>query len=169
MKSVIEVKIVKRVTNCILQNGNQILMLQKPRRGWWVVPGGKVEPKESLQESVKREFYEETNLVLEDPQLRGIFSIIIEDNGVFVEEWMLFTYYASKFRGALKKDCEEGILEWKNINQILSLPKAKGDNIYFEHIFSSDQLITGKFIYTPDYDLISYHIDPLYQHKVVTV
>ncbi|OEF98827.1 NUDIX hydrolase [Vulcanibacillus modesticaldus] len=149
----------KRVANCLLKKGEQVLMLQKPRRGWWVVPGGKVETTETIQEAVIREFYEETNLKLINPVLRGVFNIIIKDGEKFIEEWMMFTYFADSYTGELNLDCEEGILEWKNINEILALPKAQGDNIYLEHILNSDEVITGKFIYTPDYELIAYSMD----------
>jgi len=152
-----------------LQDGYQILMLQKPRRGWWVVPGGKIETGETLQEAVKREFYEETDLIIENPELRGVFTIVIEDQGQIVEEWMLFTYYANQYHGVLKKHCNEGILEWKKMNQVIDLPKAMGDNVYFQHVFTSERLITGKFVYTPEYELISYTLDKQHQTKVVPV
>ena len=138
-------------------------MLKKPRRGWWVVPGGKMESQETLQEAVKREFFEETGLSLEHPELRGVFTIVVKDNGEVLEEWMLFTYYANQFQGIVNEYCEEGQLEWVPLKQVVSLPKAEGDNVYFEHIFSSKQLITGTFVYTPDYQLISYRMDPLNQ------
>ncbi|MCY8461779.1 NUDIX hydrolase, partial [Bacillus spizizenii] len=32
----------QRVTNCVLQTDDKVLLLQKPRRGWWVAPGGKM-------------------------------------------------------------------------------------------------------------------------------
>lgn len=156
----IEVKSLKRVVNCILKEENRILMLQKPKRGWWVVPGGKVEETETLQEAIIREFHEETNLSLERLALKGIFSIIVIDKSRVLEEWMLFTYFSEDYSGILTENCKEGILKWKEVEEVLSLPKAKGDNIYLRHIFNSDVLITGKFYYTPDYSLISYYIDP---------
>lgn len=134
-------------------------MLQKPRRGWWVAPGGKVEPTESIQEAVLREFLEETNLTLEKPALKGVFNIILKSGNRIIDEWMLFTFYATKYYGQLNPVCEEGRLEWKNLREIGLLPKAKGDNIYLKHLLTSRELITGKFIYTPDYELISYSLD----------
>ena len=83
-----------------------------------------------------------------------------------IDEWMLFTYYANSSKGSLNIHCDEGQLEWIPTKQVISLPKAAGDNVYFEHIFSSNQLITGTFVYTPDYELISYRIDPLYPQLV---
>lgn len=149
----------QRVANCILLDKNQILMLQKPSKGWWFVPGGKMESGETIQQSVKREFLEETNLMLIDSELRGVFTILIEDNDCYINEWMLFTYLSTKFTGELTSFCKEGELKWVNIEDMLSLPKAKGDNIFLDRIINKDEFITGRFIYTPDYELKSYFID----------
>ncbi|WP_256592921.1 NUDIX domain-containing protein, partial [Pseudomonas sp. 2822-17] len=59
----------------------EVLTLQKPRRGWWVAPGGKMGLGETIRESVKREFWEETGVYIKDPNLKGIFTILIEENG----------------------------------------------------------------------------------------
>lgn len=140
-------------------------MLQKPKRGWWVVPGGKVEPTETIQEAVLREFHEETNLLLKNPTLKGVFTIILKDNNQVIEEWMLITYFADSYSGELTLHCNEGILKWVDINDVFGLPKAKGDNVYLRHILNTNQFISGKFYYTPQYELISYKID----HKLETV
>ena len=149
----------KRVVNCILEKDNKILMLQKPKKGWWVVPGGKIESTETIQEAIIREFHEETNLILTTPDLKGIFNIIIQDGKEVVDEWMMFTYFAKDFSGNLATHCDEGILRWKKIDELFSLPKAEGDNIFLKHIIYSNKFISGKFYYTPEYDLISYKID----------
>jgi len=149
----------KRVANCILKEGNQILMLQKPKRGWWVVPGGKIEATETVQEAVNREFFEETNLKLENPMLKGVFNIIIKEQNEVIDEWMLFTFYATRYSGQITSRCREGVLQWKNINDVLSLPKAKGDNVYLQQILMTNELMTGKFVYTSEYELLTYTID----------
>ncbi len=158
----------KRVANCILQDGDRILMLQKPKRGWWVVPGGKIEPMESVQEAAIREFQEETHLKVDNLSLKGVFTIIIKDQDKLLDEWMLFTFYATDYSGKLTSNCREGLLEWKQLHDVLKLPKAKGDNIYLKHILLTNELLTGKFIYTPEYELISYSIDiqPEKGHKI---
>ncbi len=149
----------KRVVNCILESNNQILMLQKPKRGWWVVPGGKIESTETIHEAILREYKEETHLILKNPSLKGVFNIIIKDGDKLIEEWMMFTYYAHHYSGQLATYCDEGHLEWKNKNEIIHLPKAKGDNIYLNKIVLENKLITGKFIYTTNYELLTYSID----------
>jgi 8-oxo-dGTP diphosphatase len=71
--------IMRLVANCVIRQGDRLLMLQKPKRGWWSAPGGKVEVGESLAEAVVREVREETGLVISDHRLRGIFTILRQD------------------------------------------------------------------------------------------
>jgi 8-oxo-dGTP diphosphatase len=144
------------VTNCIVRHGEQILMLQKPRRGWWVCPGGKVEPGESLVEAVTREYREETGLTIESPDLRGVFTVILQEGSNMTDHWMLFTFYTDKWSGKLLKETEEGILQWVPVDSLSKRPMAEGDRIFLRHILQDNRLMTGKFIYTPDYRLLSW-------------
>ena len=89
-------KLLQRVTNCMLVHNNKLLLLQKPSRGWWVAPGGKMESGESMKEAVVREIFEETGLRIQDPRLRGVFSIVIKDKEQLISEWMMFTFQADK-------------------------------------------------------------------------
>ncbi|WP_017726317.1 8-oxo-dGTP diphosphatase [Halalkalibacterium ligniniphilum] len=150
----------QRVTNCILIDGKQVLLLQKPSRGWWVAPGGKMEPGESIKEAVTREYREETGIHLKNPQLQGVFSMVIIDQGKIIDDWMMFTFKASTYEGERLAFSPEGTLAWKNRNDIHSLPMAEGDHLIFKHILSSDDLIYGTFHYTPDFQLVSYRLDP---------
>lgn len=149
----------QRVTNCVLRDGNRVLLLRKPRRGWWVAPGGKMEPAESVTEAVIREYREETGLTLIDPALRGVFTVLIEDGGRVVDEWMLFTFYAERYEGEPVTDSPEGVLAWHEVSRIPELPTAPGDQLFLTHIAQGGGLITGKFRYTPDYALIDCVID----------
>jgi mutator protein MutT len=74
----------------ILFNENQEVLLikrnQPPAQGLWSIPGGRLEPGESLVEACRREFYEETNLETDvkhivavvDRQLEGFHYVIID-------------------------------------------------------------------------------------------
>ncbi len=79
----IEVNGVQRVTNCLYQDGDKVLLLQKPRRNWWVAPGGKMESGESIRDAVIREYREETGIYLKNPDLKGVFTFIIKDGDQF--------------------------------------------------------------------------------------
>lgn len=150
----------QRVTNCVLLKGNEVLLLQKPRRGWWVAPGGKMEPGESIKDTVIREYREETGIFLKDPTLKGVFTIIIQENGQTVSEWMMFTFLATNYDGENVDESEEGKIEWHQLDKIASLPMAPGDYHILDFVSKGSGMIYGTFTYTPDFELLSYRLDP---------
>lgn len=113
----------------MLQTDDQVLLLQKPRRGWWVAPGGKMESGESVRDSVIREYREETGIYILNPQLKGVFTFIIKEQEQIVSEWMMFTFVADSYTGRNVAESEEGVLKWHDVKDIHSLPMAPGDGI----------------------------------------
>ncbi|MCA1031531.1 8-oxo-dGTP diphosphatase [Bacillus timonensis] len=150
----------QRVTNCVLVKDNKVLLLQKPRRGWWVAPGGKMEQAESIRESCIREFREETGVYLKNPHIKGIFTIIIKENDVVVSEWMMFSFLATEFDGTNVNESEEGIVAWHDADAIPNLPMAPGDYHIIDYLLKGSGVIYGTFTYTPDFELLSYRLDP---------
>ena len=150
----------QRVTNCVLLKDNQILLLQKPRRGWWVAPGGKMEPGESVRDSCIREYREETGIYLKDPQLKGVFTFIMKEEDQVISEWMMFTFLATDSEGDALDECEEGILSWKPIEEVRDLPMAPGDHHILDYVTKGSNMIFGTFTYTPNFELLSYRLDP---------
>ncbi|MBN8235407.1 8-oxo-dGTP diphosphatase [Halobacillus kuroshimensis] len=150
----------QRVANCILRSNDKILMLKKPRRGWYVAPGGKMEPGENIKDSAVREFKEETGLDIENPELRGSFTFIMREEEKTAQEWMMFTFYTTSYTGELLEESEEGELEWVPVDEVLNKPMAEGDREIFRHILSSDHQLYGTFVYTTDFQLIDQDLDP---------
>lgn len=150
----------QRVANCILMNNEHILMIKKPRRGWYAMPGGKMEQGESIKESVVREFKEETDLKLNRPELSGVFTFNVFDDDELVQEWMMFTFKCDSYEGILTDYSDEGELEWVPFNKVATLPMAEGDRRIFRHILTSKKLLYGTFSYTQDYELIDFRLDP---------
>ncbi|MFS0655175.1 8-oxo-dGTP diphosphatase [Bacillus sp. 179-C3.3 HS] len=150
----------QRVTNCVLHHDDQVLLLQKPRRGWWVAPGGKMESGESVKDSVIREYREETGIYILNPQLKGVFTFIIKEGDQVVQEWMMFTFMADSFTGKNVSESEEGILKWHDINDVPDLPMAPGDRHILDFMLKGKGLLHGTFTYTPDFELIAYRLDP---------
>ncbi|WJV61315.1 NUDIX domain-containing protein [Pectobacteriaceae bacterium CE70] len=60
--------------NVILTDAHQRILLQLRREGTWGLPGGLLEPGESLEETAVREVKEETNLDVRQLALLGVFS-----------------------------------------------------------------------------------------------
>jgi 8-oxo-dGTP diphosphatase len=151
---------VQRVTNCVLIRDKQVLMLKKPRRGWWVAPGGKMEPGESVRDSCIREYREETGIYLKSPQLKGIFTFIMKENDQVLSEWMMFTFFSTDSDGMQVDESDEGKLEWQPLDQLKNLPMAAGDYHIIDYMIHGNGIIYGTFTYTKDFQLISYRLDP---------
>ncbi|WP_430791034.1 NUDIX hydrolase [Virgibacillus flavescens] len=149
----------QRISNCILIDQNKILLVKKPRRGWYAIPGGKMEQGETIKESAMREYGEETALRLNDPRLAGVFTFSIYDNEKLVDEWMMFTFMAVAFDGELTEHCNEGILEWVDKTKINETPMAEGDREIFKHVLSGSGILYGSFSYTEDFELLSMRFD----------
>nr|MDH3175137.1 8-oxo-dGTP diphosphatase [Bacillus pumilus] len=150
----------QRVTNCVLHHEDQVLLLQKPRRGRWVAPGGKMESGESVKDSVVREYREETGIYILNPQLKGVFTFIIKEGDQIVQEWMMFTFMADSFTGKNVTESEEGILKWHEVKDVPHLPMAPGDSHILDFMLKGKGLLHGTFTYTPDFELIAYRLDP---------
>ncbi len=58
----------------IIQNDNQQILLQHRRDGNWGLPGGLMEPGESLEDTATREVYEETGFRIERLTMLELFS-----------------------------------------------------------------------------------------------
>lgn len=150
-------KIVSPLTLVYLTEGNAVLMLKRAKNkqmlpGKWLGLGGKVEPKESIVDSVKREFLEETGLTIYDPVLRGSFTWINDSKYIGT----VYIFHSEKYSGTLHKVCDEGILAWHPIDSIVSLP----DLADHQRGFLPDILKDPLFFYTgiglyDDHSLIS--------------
>lgn len=155
----------QRVTNCVLVTNDQVLLLQKPSRGWWVAPGGKMESGESIKESSTREIREETGLSVSHPELNGVYTIVIEENNETLSEWMLFTFKAEAYSGTLLEQSPEGELKWWPCEEVAHLPMAEGDKFIIEHALNGQGVQYGTFYYTPEYKLLRSRLDPAAQPK----
>ncbi|MCY8026677.1 8-oxo-dGTP diphosphatase [Bacillus sonorensis] len=150
----------QRVTNCVLTSDDKVLLLKKPRRGWWVAPGGKMESGETVRDAVIREFREETGIYVLNPKLKGIFTFIIKENDQVVSEWMMFTFVADHYTGSHVEESEEGIIRWHQAEDMENLPMAPGDVHILDFMLKGSGLLHGTFTYTPDFELLSYRLDP---------
>lgn len=60
----------------IIQN-EKILLIKRakePFKGWWAIPGGRLEDDETAEECLRREVKEETGIDIEQEKLIGIYS-----------------------------------------------------------------------------------------------
>ena len=138
-------------TLCYIERDNQYLMLHRVKKindlnhDKWIGIGGKFEDKESPEDCLLREAYEETGLKLTHYRYHGLVTFISDR---WPTEYMhLFT--ADGFTGNIKI-CDEGTLEWVDKQKIRALPQWEGDKIFFDLIEQNAPFFSLKLRYKGD-------------------
>ena len=72
-----------------------------------IFPGGHVEEREAISDSVIREVFEETGLIIKNPQLCGIKDWVQKDGA----RYMVFLYKTNDFEGEILSS-KEGKVFW---------------------------------------------------------
>ena len=123
----------RNTTLCYIERGEEWLLLHRTKKendlnkDKWIGVGGKFEDKESPEDCLLREVYEETGLTLTSYAYRGIVTFISDQ---YETEYMhLFT--ADGFEGT-PGECDEGDLEWISKERFASLPQWEGDKIFLK-------------------------------------
>ncbi len=142
----------RNTTLCYLERGRDYLMLHRVKKevdenkDKWIGIGGKFEEGESPEDCLLREVREETGLTLTSWRYRGIVTFVSDEWGT--EYMHLFT--ADAWEGALRQDCDEGVLEWIDREKLLSLPIWEGDKIFLRLLDQDAPFFSLKLRYEGD-------------------
>ena len=141
----------KNVTLCYIERGDEYLMLHRVKKkndvnqDKWIGVGGKFEDKESPEDCILRETFEETGLKLTDYRYRGLVTFV---NTIYETEYMhLFT--ATGWEGTIG-ECSEGNLEWVKKSEVPSLPIWEGDKIFLKLLADEEPFFSLKLSYDGD-------------------
>lgn len=142
---------VKLSTLCYIEKDNQYLMLHRVKKekdvnkDKWIGVGGHFEAGESPEECLLREVKEETGYDLTSYQYRGIVTFVFAD--IETEYMSLFT--ADGFEGE-QIVCNEGNLEWIDIEKIENLNLWNGDRIFLKLLRENFSFFSLKLVYNVD-------------------
>lgn len=138
----------KMATLCYIRNEKSILLLHRNKKendvhaGKYNGLGGKFEAGETPEDCARREVFEESGLVVEDLDLRGILTFPKFAKG---EDWYVFVYVIDKFNGDLI-DSPEGTLEWVDEERLGELNFWEGDRIFIPWLKRKERF-SAKFSY----------------------
>lgn len=142
---------VRLSTLCYIEKDHQYLMLHRVikkndvNKDKWIGVGGHFEYGESPEECVLREVKEETGYTLTSYRYRGLVTFVFAD--IEMEYMSLFT--ADGFEGD-PIPCDEGILEWVDIDKIGELNLWEGDRIFFKLLEEEIPFFSLKLVYSAD-------------------
>jgi 8-oxo-dGTP diphosphatase len=152
-----------KFTICFIRQGSKVLLLNREKASWmgaWNGVGGKLEPNETPREGILREVAEETGIMLDSIQFKGIVSWMVD--GTMTGG--MYTYMAElpeDYAYATPIKTEEGILDWKELQWILhpnnvglaaniagSIEKLLFDPACYEYrcFYSEGKLLRQQFI-----------------------
>ena len=135
-------------TLCYIEQDDKYLMLHRVKKEHdinkdkWIGIGGHFEGTESPEECLLREVWEETGLTLTDYRFRGLVTFV---SGEECLEYMAL-YTATGFTGDMLP-CDEGTLEWVDIDKIMTLNIWEGDKIFFRLIDQDAPFFSLKLVY----------------------
>ena len=125
----------------IFDKENRVLMQKRSDNGQWGFPGGFMELSESVQDTARREVYEETGIKVEELELFGVYSGPQYDktfsNGDQVS-LVLISFICKRYSGKLVESNEESLQ-----NKFYPL-KDLPENIFTEHKMLVDDLLSKR-------------------------
>lgn len=135
-------------TLCYMEKDGKYLMLHRitkkndVNKDKWIGVGGHFEAEESPEDCLLREVWEETGFTLTSYRFRGLVTFV---SGNGITEYMSL-YTADGFTGEMA-ECNEGVLEWVNIEDIWNLNIWEGDKIFFRLMDENEPFFSLKLVY----------------------
>lgn len=115
---------------CVWRGGKVLLVERaKPPLGLWSLPGGHVEPGETVEDAARRELMEETGLTAELQHLVGVFDIIRRDaNGILLIHYAVACYTGFAGDGDAIAGGDAAAVRWldpENLEGLSLVPNIK--------------------------------------------
>lgn len=118
----------------ILRHGTSFLLLKRnkpPNIGRYVPVGGKIDPHERPFATALREAYEEAGVQLKAEQVR--YAGVLAESSPTGYNWICFIYQA-EVELFSPPPCDEGTLEWVDLDHIPGLPTPPTDWQIYQYV-----------------------------------
>ena len=130
---------------CLVCDHDRYLLQNRVKADWrgYALPGGHVEPGESVVDAVIREMKEETSLTVTSPKLRGIKHFPTPQG-----RYIVFLFFADEFSGEVSSS-DEGEVRWFYKNELASIP-AVDDLSELIRVIEDDHLTEFQYVVKDD-------------------
>ena len=130
---------------CLIHNEDSYLLQDRVKEDWkgYTLPGGHIEPGESIVDAVVREMKEETGLMIKSPRLCGVKQFPIEGG-----RYIVFLFETDQFEGKVV-DSDEGKMHWVKISELLNVNLVDDFDDLIE-VMLSDSLTEFQYIVEND-------------------
>lgn len=149
-------KVLKIMTEALIVREGKVLLGRRKKDGFghgkWLGFGGKVEPGESIEDGMKREFNEEAGIDVKTFEKRGVLTFhYINDPDMEVH------YFEVTAHGGKPLESEEMENAWFEIADIPYDEMWPNDR-YWLPMFLDKKYFEGVFWFDKDYQIINYNI-----------
>ena len=130
---------------CLIHNEDSYLLQDRVKKDWrgYTLPGGHIEPGESIVDAVVREMKEETGLTIKAPRLCGVKQFPIEGG-----RYIVFLFETDQFEGKVV-DSDEGKMHWVKVSELLNVNLVDDFDELIE-VMLSDTLTEFQYIVEND-------------------
>jgi ADP-ribose pyrophosphatase YjhB (NUDIX family) len=108
----------------VFDDAGRVLLVQRgnpPGLGLWSVPGGRLEPRETLAQAVAREVLEETGLFVEVGTLACVLERMGDDY-----HFVLLDYFARVTGGKLAAASDAAAARFATLDELAGMPLTEG-------------------------------------------
>ena len=107
--------------SAVILEGNDILLVKRgcePNLGCWSLPGGSIEPGESMREAVVREVWEETCLQVEPERVAGAYDVIVRRDGEILFHYVIICFVVKVASGEPMAASDAADLRWVGLSEV---------------------------------------------------
>ena len=126
---------------CLIHKNGRYLLQYRIKNDWkgYTLPGGHIEPGESIVDAVIREMQEETGLLISHPHLCGVKQFPLEEG-----RYIVFLFETEEFEGDLRSS-EEGTMHWIDERELSKVNLVEDFEDLIE-VMLDDELVEFQYV-----------------------